>query len=101
MAPIPAGLIDHVTPVPPALVRFAVNCCVWLPERLTVAGATETVTAGNRFTVAVLDHVGFETLVAVTVTICCAGMTAGAVYRPGAVIDPATGARAHAITALA
>src|SRR5712691_8411179 len=51
-APV-AGLMDHVTAVFTAFETVAVNCWVWPMVRVTVAGATLTVTGGSRFTVAV------------------------------------------------
>ena len=52
---------------------------------VTVTGVTETVELAW--------IVGSLTPVAVTVTVCNAGMNAGAVYKPAAVIDPAAGLR--------
>lgn len=78
--------IDHVTAV--LLLTVGVNCCVWPPPRAAVGGATDTVIGGASVIVAVANLVVSAWLVAVTVTVCCVVMLAGAVYRPVALIVP-------------
>ena len=50
--------------------------------KVAVAGLTVTDTVGVRVTVPLEDFAMSATLVAVTVTICCELIVAGAVYRP-------------------
>jgi phage gp36-like protein len=78
MVPI-AGFRLQVTAVFRVLATVALNCCVWAAYRLEVAGATDTLTGGQRFTVAVADLVGSAKLVTVTVTACDAESDAGVV----------------------
>ena len=59
----------HVTAVLEVPVTVAVNCCVPPGPKLIVEGERETDTGGLRVTLAVLDFVGFATLVAVTVAV--------------------------------
>src|SRR5437899_1649784 len=54
-----------------------------------VAGVTVTVTGERSVTAADADFDPSATLVAVTVTACCAATEAGAVYKPVALIVPA------------
>ena len=56
-----------------------------------VAGLTATLTVLNRVTLALADLLGSATLVAVTVTVCCVLMVAGAVYNPVLLIVPTFG----------
>ena len=73
-------------------VTTAESC--WLCPALSdvSVGVIVTVTGVNE-TVALALIVGLLTPVAVTVTVCNAGMSAGAVYKPAAVIDPTAGLR--------
>lgn len=78
--PVPAGLIDQLTLPFANPLTVALNCCVPPCERLTVPGETITTTGGGlSVTVALADFEPSATLVAVTVTLCVAVMTAGAV----------------------
>jgi hypothetical protein len=77
--PVPAGLIDQVTAVLLVFVTLAENCWVWLPYKLALLGATVTPIGGINVTVAEADFVVSAWLVAVTVTVCCVAMAAGAV----------------------
>lgn len=86
--PVVVGLIVHVTFVLAAPVTVAVNCCVWPCPRIAVVGATVTPTVGFSVTVALADLLVSATLVAVTVTVCCAVTLAGAVYKPLALTVP-------------
>ena len=52
-------------------------------------GLTLTDTGGNKVTAADADFDPSATLVAVTVTACCAATEAGAVYKPVPLIVPA------------
>ena len=64
--------------------------------RVTGFGVRLTVTAGYGFTVADFDQAEFTAAVAVTVTVCCAAIDAGAVYSLAALIGPApAGAIVH------
>ena len=60
-------------------VTVEVNCCVWLAVRVTVGGATETATLGDRVTDAFAAFDMSATLVARTVAVCPGLMLAGAV----------------------
>lgn len=77
--PVPAGLIDHVTVVFGVPVTTAVNCCVWPAVTVLVAGATDMATGGFSAIVAAPVFVLSAWLVAVTVTVCCDAIVAGAV----------------------
>lgn len=87
-----AGLKLHVTA--PLLVpeTDAENCCACDVVRVVVVGVSDTVT-GVRFTVALADLVVSAALVAVTVIICAEPITAGAVYKPLALMVPIAGFR--------
>ena len=74
-----AGLSDQFTPLLVEPLTVAVNCWVWEPARVAESGVNEIVTGGLSVTVALADLVGSATLVAFTVTVCAAGMVAGAV----------------------
>ena len=81
MAPT-AGLMDQATAVLVEPVTVAVNCRVWPPLRLAEAGLTLTATTcagGVRVTIALADLVVSAAEVALTVTVCCVVMVAGAV----------------------
>ena len=69
-------------------VMVAVSCTVWLTVSEAEGGFTETVTGGMSVIAAAADFVESATLVAVTVTVSCVGMDAGAVYRPEAETEP-------------
>jgi hypothetical protein len=70
------GLNDHVTPL--LLPNTdAVNCCVWFCPSVAEPGVTAT--GGMSVTVAVPFFVLSMALVAVTVTVCCVVIVAGAV----------------------
>lgn len=62
-------------------VTVAVNCLLPPDPRLAVSGEIETATTcgGERVIVAVPELAGLAVLVAVTVTVCCVVMVAGAV----------------------
>jgi hypothetical protein len=77
--PVPAGVIVQVTDVFEEPVTLAVNCCVWLANRLLLTGVTVTLTGGLSVTAAVADWVVSAALVAFTVTVCAVAMDAGAV----------------------
>ena len=77
--PVPTGLILQVTAVLLVFVTVAVNCCVWPPYNVAVAGLTLTATGGDNVTVAEADFDVFAWLVAVTVTVIALLMLAGAV----------------------
>src|SRR6185503_754806 len=77
----------QVTDVSLLPVTVALNCWTCPRNMLAVVGATLTAT-GCRITVAFADLVKSAWLVAVTVTVCVAGIVVGAVYRPLAEIDP-------------
>src|ERR1017187_5024883 len=73
----------HVTAVLLVSMTVAANCCCWLPlVSVAVAGVTLTATGGINVTVADAVKFEFAWLVAVTTTVCCVVMLAGAVYRP-------------------
>jgi hypothetical protein len=74
-----AWLRLQVTAAFGVLATVAANCCVWAACKVAVGGATDTLTGGLRFTVAVANLVGSAALVAVTVTVCDAEIDAGAV----------------------
>jgi hypothetical protein len=76
------GEIDHVTAVFPVLITAAVNCCVPEAYRAADPGLTLTAIGGINVIVAVPVALPSSWLVAVNVTVCCAGTVAGAVYRP-------------------
>ena len=59
-------------------VTEAVNCCVCPCDRDAVAGLTETATGGISVMVALAELVASAALVAVTVTVCCEAIAAGA-----------------------
>jgi cellobiose-specific phosphotransferase system component IIC len=77
--PVPTGLILQVRAVLLVFVTVAVNCCVWPPYNVAVAGLTITATGGDNVTVAEADFDVFAWLVAVTVTVVAPLMLAGAV----------------------
>src|ERR1035437_3362909 len=85
------GLNVQVTAVLVAPPTVAVNC--WLCRAANVAegGVREMLTVGLSFTVALADLLESAALVAVTVTVWELAIEAGAVYRPAAVMLPATG----------
>src|SRR5207302_1870687 len=80
-APV-AGLTAQVTAAFVAFATVAVNCCVPPPYTVAVAGPTDTVIGGNSVTAAVPTLPPSAWLVAVTVTVSCVVMLAGAVYTP-------------------
>ena len=57
----------------------ALNCCDWLGPSVIVAGTTATDMVGSSVILAEALLVTSAALVAVTVTVCCTGMDAGAV----------------------
>jgi hypothetical protein len=78
--PIPVGLTLHVTLVFADPVTVALNCCDPLAFKDTAAGITVTDTGGGfNVIVAAALLVLSPTLVAVTLTVCCVAMLAGAV----------------------
>ena len=78
--PAPAGLKLQFTAVLANPLTLAENCCDCPPPRLTVAGVKIMVIGGGfKVIVAEADFDVSATLVAVTVTICCAVMVAGLV----------------------
>src|SRR5690242_21745354 len=91
------GVIDYVTAVFALPVTVAVNCCVCPPFRVAVAGASDADTAavGVSVTVAVPLLLASAWLVAMTVTVCCVVIVAGAVYSPPALMLPAFGLIDH------
>lgn len=96
--PTPAGLIDHVTVVLASPVTVAVNCRV--PPCVNVAVVGEIRTGGLSVTVAVADLVVSATLVALTVTVCCADTVAGAVYSPPLLTVPTPAGLIDHVTAV-
>ena len=74
-----AGLIDQVTAVLVVPLTVAVNWAVCALESVIEAGDTLTEIAGTRVITAVASLVGSAALLAVTVTLCCDVMEAGAV----------------------
>ena len=98
--PPATGLTDHVTALFALLVTIAVSCAVWPLFSAVFAGLTLTATEGSSVIAVDEDAVVSAKLVAVTVTVCAVVMVAGAVYRPGVLIEPrATGLIVH-VTAL-
>ena len=90
MVPTPeVGLSAQVTDVIVAFTTVAVNCWVWPPDSVGVAGLTVTVIGGESVTVEVAVFVLSTWLVAVTVTVCGAAIAAGAAYNPEALMVPA------------
>src|SRR5579864_989965 len=90
MLPVPAGAIDQVTAVLTAFVTVAANCWRCDAVSVLVCGLTATTdTGGSRITVAAPVMAVLAWSVAVTVTVCCVAMLAGAVYRPVALTLPA------------
>lgn len=78
--PAPVGLMLHVTLVLAIPATLAANCWLSPPPNETAAGATVTVTGGGfSVTMALADLLVSATLVAVTVTVCCAVSVVGAV----------------------
>ena len=73
------GEIDQVTFGFEVPLSDALNCCDWLGPSVIVAGTTATVTVGSSVMIAEALCVAAATLVAVTVTVCCVVMVAGAV----------------------
>ena len=74
------GEMDQVTAVLAEPVTVVENCCAGEDGvRVTLAGATETVTGGTRVTVAVAVLVESAVLVAVMVTVCWEARLAGTV----------------------
>jgi hypothetical protein len=90
-----AGLRDHVTAVFAVPVTVAVNCCVCVAVSGTDAGAGVTQTPPTRVKVAVPKIAPLNTLVALTVIVCPAGITAGAVYSPEPEMLPTAGVILH------
>jgi hypothetical protein len=84
----PAPVTVQVTLVLAEPVTVAVNCCVPLVSTFAVVGLIATAMTATIVTVAEADFVGSAALVAVTLTVFGAGATAGAVYKPAAVIVP-------------
>src|SRR6185369_430400 len=99
IVPAPAGVTDHVTRLSPLFNRVGVNCWVSPEESVTVRGAMLT-DRGTRLTVTVPVFVGSATLAAVSVTVCCVAITAGAVYEPEAVMVPAPAGDMDQVTAV-
>ena len=89
-----------MTAVLPALVTVAVNVCDCEGLKVTVRRVTETTATAAKFTVALADFKESTKLVAVMVTVWCALMTAGAVYRPAAEMVPAPAGVADHVTRL-
>ena len=61
---------------------LAVSCSVWPAAMAPVGGVTETEITGFTVMTALDVFVTSAALVAVTVTLCCEDIDAGAVYRP-------------------
>jgi hypothetical protein len=72
------GDIDQVTFGFEVPLSEALNCCDWLGPSVIVAGATATDIAGSSVMIAEALLVASAALVAVTVTVCCVAMDAGA-----------------------
>src|SRR5437899_8567020 len=83
--------IDHVTAVLLVLVTVAANICVCPPYKVAVVGTSVTDTGGESVTMAVADLLVYAARGALTVTVCCVAILAGAVYSPVASIVPAPG----------
>ena len=81
IVPAPAGLSVQVTTVL-LFEMLALNCCVWPPLRVALAGKTLTVTSGANMTYEEADTAGFAWLVAVTYTDCPVVIQGGALYSP-------------------
>ena len=80
MLPALAGEMDHVTAVLLVLTTLAENVCVWFAYSVAELGLTPlTATGGESVIVAEADAAVFATLTAVTDTVCCAEIVAGAV----------------------
>ena len=89
MLPIPAGVRLQVTLVFAVPVTDAVNCRVPAGPSVNVLGDTVTeIGGGFNVTVDSAHFVLSATLVALTVTICCVAILAGAVYNPPALRLP-------------
>jgi hypothetical protein len=88
IVPTPAGLAVHVTDWLVLFATVAVKLCVPLAYSVAVPGTTLTDTGGSSVIVAEADLVESAWLVAVTVTVCCVVIVAGAVYTPLALIVP-------------
>ena len=73
------GDMDHVTFGFVVPLSDALNCCDWLGASVADAGTTPTETVGTRVIDAAALLVPSATLEAVTVTVCCAVINAGAV----------------------
>jgi hypothetical protein len=73
------GDIDHVTFGFVVPLSEALNCCAWLGVSEAEEGTTETDTEGTKVTTAEAVLVASAALVAVTVTVCCSAIVAGAV----------------------
>jgi hypothetical protein len=80
-----------VTPVFDDPTTVALNCCVCEAPSETLAGVSDTVTAGTSVIPALADFVGSAALTAVTVTVCALEMEAGALYKPVFVTVPISG----------
>ena len=78
MLPV-AGLSDQVTAVLDVPETEAVRVWVCDGNRVTLAGASETLTGVTNDTVAFAETAGSATLVAVAVTVCGLAIEAGAV----------------------
>lgn len=87
-----AGLKLHVTAPLLAPETDAENCCVCDAVRVVLVGVSDTV-AGMSFIAALADLVVSAALVAVTIIVCAEPITAGAVYKPLALIVPIAGLR--------
>src|SRR5947209_8511430 len=92
----------QVTAVLPAFETVALNWRVCPANIAAVEGVTVTVTGGVKVMVAVAAFVASAWLRAVTVTVCCAVMLAGAVYIPVELMLPLpAGAIDHVTATLA
>lgn len=80
-------LIPAANPAVPEI--FAVNTCAPPVGTLVVAGETVTTMSSCRLTLVEALARASAWLTAVTVTLVCAGIVAGAVYNPDAEIVPA------------
>ena len=81
MDPAPAGLIDQLTAVLLLFCTTAENCCFCSGYSVTNCGI-KLIEGGMSVMVPVETKDGFEIPVAVTVTICEAGIDVGATYTP-------------------
>jgi hypothetical protein len=71
--------MDHVTFGFVVPLSDALNCCDWLGASVAEVGTTATETVGTSVIEAAALFVASATLEAVTVTVCCAEINAGAV----------------------